>query len=64
MRFIAFVVAIVAAVPVLNRATEAWRRGGDGLFSGGWTEAIWIVGMVVIMIVAGSVALKGKFSIP
>lgn len=64
VRLIAFVVAIVAAIPVLNRASEAWRAGGDNLFSGGWTEAIWVVGMLIIMIVAGSVALKGKFSIP
>ncbi len=64
VRLIALVVAVVAAIPVINRAARAWTHGFDNLFGGGWTEAIWIVGMLMIMMVAGSVALKGKFSIP
>lgn len=64
VRLVAFVVAIVAAIPVINRASSAWRSGFDHLFHGGWNEAIMVVGMLIVMIVAGSVALKGKFSIP
>jgi hypothetical protein len=64
VRLIALVVAVVAAIPVINRASDAWRFGFDGLFRGGWNEGIMVVGMLIVMIVAGSVALKGKFSIP
>lgn len=64
VRLIALVVAVVAAIPVFNRAARAWTHGFDNLFSGGWNEAIMVVGMLIIMMVAGSVALKGKFSIP
>ncbi|HTF57713.1 MAG TPA: hypothetical protein VK661_10810 [Planctomycetota bacterium] len=64
VRLVALVAAVVAAIPVLNRASDAWRYGFDHLFSGGWNEAIMVVGMLIIMIVAGSVSLKGKFSIP
>jgi len=64
VRLIALIVAVVAAIPVINRASDAWRNGFNHLFAGGWTEAIWIVGMLMIMMVAGSVAFKGKFSIP
>lgn len=64
VRLIALIAAIVAAIPVMDRVTVAYRSGFDSLFRGGWMEAIWLVGMLVIMMVAGSVALKGKFSIP
>jgi hypothetical protein len=64
VRLIALIIAVVAAIPVLNRAADAWRNGASHLFHGGWSEAIEIVLMLIIMIVAGSVALKGKFSIP
>ena len=64
VRLIALVAAVVAALPVMDRVTIAYRSGFDQLFRGGWMEAIWLVGMVTIMMVAGSVALKGKFSIP
>jgi len=64
VRLIALIVAVFAAIPVINRATAAWRNGFDGLFHGGWNEVIMVVGMLILMIVAGSVALKGKFSIP
>lgn len=64
VRLISLVVAVFAAVPVFNRAADAWSYGFSNLFHRGWDEVIMVVGMLIAMIVAGSVALKGKFSIP
>lgn len=66
VRLIAFVIAIVAAIPIVKKISIMIDGGGFAYAfrHGDWTEALMVVGMLVIMMVAGSVALKGKFSIP
>jgi uncharacterized membrane protein len=66
VRMISLVVAVFAAFPVIDAASRVWNHGFRYAFSGNWnwTDIVNVVGMLIIMIVAGSVALKGKFSIP
>jgi uncharacterized membrane protein len=64
VRLISLIVAIFAAYPVFDMASRIWNHGIRYAFHGDWVEVITIVGMLVIVIIAGSVALKGKFSIP
>ena len=64
VRLIALVVAVFAAIPVVRKVSYAFNYGFPGMFDGRWEEVVNIVLMLLIMMVAGSVALKGKFSIP
>ena len=64
VRMISLIVAIFAAYPVFEMASRVWNHGFRYAFHGDWVEVISVVGMLCIVIVAGSVALKGKFSIP
>lgn len=64
VRLISLIVAIFAAYPVFNMASRVWNDGIRHAFHGDWSEVIEVVGMLIIVIVSGSVALKGKFSIP
>lgn len=64
VRLIALIVAVFAAIPVVRKISYAFNHGFPGMFSGSWEEVANIVLMLIIMMVAGSVALKGKFSIP
>jgi len=64
VRLISLIVAIFAAYPVFNAASRIWNDGFRYAFRGDWSEVIEVVGMLIIVMVAGSVALKGKFSIP
>jgi len=64
VRLISLIVAIFAAYPVFNMASRVLNDGIRHAFHGDWSEVIEVVGMLIIVIVSGSVALKGKFSIP
>jgi uncharacterized membrane protein len=64
VRLISLIVAIFAAYPVFNMASRVWNHGFRYAFHGDWADVISVLGMLVIVMVAGSVALKGKFSIP
>ena len=64
VRFIALVVAVFAAIPIVRKVSYAFNYGFSGMFSGEWQEVANLMLMLIIMLIAGSVALKGKFSIP
>jgi hypothetical protein len=64
VRLISLVVAVFAAYTVIDAASRAWNHGLRYAFGGDWRQIVEFVGMLIIMIVFGSVALKGKFSIP
>jgi hypothetical protein len=64
VRLISLIVAVFAAIPVINRVSMVWNEGFRYAFGRSWDEVIMVVCMLIVMIVAGSVALKGKFSIP
>jgi hypothetical protein len=65
VRLICFVIAICAAIPVVKKVSLIINNGLRYAFNAGdWTDVFMIVVMLIIMMVAGSVALKGKFSIP
>ena len=64
VRLIALIVAVFAAIPVVRKVSYIFNYGFPGVFDGRWEEVVSIILMLLIMMVAGSVALKGKFSIP
>jgi len=64
VRFIALIVAVFAAIPIFRKVSYAFNYGFSGMFSGEWQEVASLVVSLIFMLVAGSVALKGKFSIP
>ncbi|HZL72925.1 MAG TPA: hypothetical protein VFC86_10720 [Planctomycetota bacterium] len=64
VRFISLVIAVFAAFPVIDRVSDVWNNGMRYAFHGDWKEVVEVIGMLILMLIAGSVALKGKFSIP
>mgnify|MGYP003578163946 CR=1 FL=1 len=64
VRFISLIVAIFAAMPIVRKVSILINDGFRHVFEEGWSEVFMVVGMFILMLVAGSVALKGKFSIP
>ena len=64
VRFIALIVAVFAAIPIFKKVSYAFNHGFPGMFTGEWDEVAKLVFSLIIMLVAGGVALKGKFSIP
>jgi len=64
VRFISLLVAVFAAFPVIDMVSRVWNDGFRYAFHGDWKQVVEVVGMLIIMMIAGSVALKGRFSIP
>ena len=58
VRFISLIVAIFAAMPIVKKVSIMINDGMRHVFEQGWSEVIVIVGMFILMLVAGSVALK------
>jgi uncharacterized membrane protein len=64
VRLISLIVAVWSAYTVIDAASRAWNSGLRYTFSGDWRDITYVVGMLILMMVFGSVALRGKFSIP